>query len=51
MHFFTGAENKKVSLVRMGSTGIKPTTMEMALFELLKVASGEKFKQISNIVK
>jgi hypothetical protein len=35
----------------MGSAGISPTTTEMALFELLKVASGDKFKQISNIVK
>jgi len=44
-------ENKTVSLFRMGSAGISPTTTEMALFELLKVASGDKFKQISNIVK
>lgn len=44
-------ENKEVSLTRMNSTGISLTTMEMALFELLKVAQGEKFKQISNIVK
>ena len=44
-------ENKMVSLFKMGSTGISPTTMETALFELLKVASGDKFKQISNIVK
>lgn len=44
-------ENKMVSLFKMGAAGIGPTTMEIALFELLKVASGEKFKQISNIVK
>ena len=44
-------ENKMVSLFKMGSAGISPTTTEMALFELLKVASGERFKQISNIVK
>ena len=35
----------------MNASGIPPTTMEMALFELLKVASGDRFKQISNIVK
>jgi len=35
----------------MGAAGVSPTTMEMALFELLRVASGDKFKQISNIVK
>jgi nicotinamidase-related amidase len=44
-------ENKKVALLRMGAAGISPTTTEMALFELLKVAQGDKFKQISNIVK
>ena len=44
-------ENKIVSLFKLGSAGINPTTMETALFELLKVAGGDKFKQISNIVK
>jgi nicotinamidase-related amidase len=44
-------ENKLVSLFKMGAAGISPTTTEMALFELLKVAKGDKFKQISNIVK
>ncbi len=43
--------NKRVSLFKMGAARISPTTVEMALFELLKVASGDKFKQISNIVK
>jgi len=31
--------------------GILPTSTEMALFELLKIAKGDKFKQISAIVK
>jgi nicotinamidase-related amidase len=44
-------ENKMVSLFKMGSAGIPPTTMETALFELLKIASGDRFRQISNIVK
>ena len=44
-------ENRLVSLFKMGAAGIGPTTTEMALFELLKVARGDKFKQISNIVK
>jgi nicotinamidase-related amidase len=44
-------ENKLVALFRMGAAGISPTTTEMALFELLKVAKGDKFKQISAIVK
>jgi len=44
-------ENKLVSLFKMGAAGVSPTTLETALFELLRVASGDKFKQISNIVK
>ena len=44
-------ENKLVALFRMGAAGISPTTTEMALFELLKIAKGDKFKQISAIVK
>jgi nicotinamidase-related amidase len=44
-------ENKLVALFKMGAAGISPTTMEMALFELLKVAKGDMFKQISSIVK
>jgi len=43
--------NKEVCLTKMSQAGISPTTTEMALFELLKVAKGDKFKQISNIVK
>ena len=44
-------ENKMVSLFRMGSSGVSPTTTEMALFELLKEAKGDAFKEIRNIVK
>jgi nicotinamidase-related amidase len=44
-------ENKEVCLTKMTNAGISPTTTEMALFELLKIAKGDKFKQISNIVK
>jgi nicotinamidase-related amidase len=44
-------ENRLVALFKLGAAGVSPTTTEMALFELLKVAVGDKFKQISNIVK
>jgi nicotinamidase-related amidase len=44
-------ENKAVAMQKMGAAGILPTSAEMALFELLKVAQGDKFKQISSIVK
>ncbi len=43
--------NKAVALTKLGMLGIMPTTTEMALFELLKVAKGDKFKAISAIVK
>ncbi|MFC1902057.1 hydrolase [Chloroflexota bacterium] len=43
--------NKEVCLAQMSGAGISLTTTEMALFELLRVAQGDKFKQISNIVK
>lgn len=44
-------ENKQTALTKLGAAGISTTTVEMALFELLKVAQGDKFKQISGIVK
>jgi len=43
--------NKAAAISKMGMLGIMPSTTEMALFELLKVAKGDKFKQISAIVK
>jgi nicotinamidase-related amidase len=44
-------EDNMVALFKMGAAGISLTTMEMALFELLRVAKGDKFRQISGIVK
>lgn len=44
-------ENKMVSLSSLGAAGVAITTVEMALFELLRVGRGDKFKQISEIVK
>jgi nicotinamidase-related amidase len=44
-------ENRMVALFKMGSAGVSPTTVEMALFEMLKVGRGDAFKKISNIVK
>jgi nicotinamidase-related amidase len=45
------AENKAVTVTKLNGAGAALTTAEMALFELLKVAKGDKFKQISSIVK
>ena len=43
--------NKRLGLARMKDAGAKITGTEMALFEMLKVAQGDKFKQIIKIVK
>jgi nicotinamidase-related amidase len=43
--------NRMVSLFKMGGAGVSSTTVETALFELLKVGRGDTFKEISNIVK
>ena len=44
-------ENKEIGLQRMRDSGVSLTSVETALFELLKVAEGEQFKEILKIVK
>jgi nicotinamidase-related amidase len=44
-------ENRQLSFTMMQQAGVHLTGVEAALFELLKVAEGEKFKAISRIVK
>ncbi len=44
-------ENKDIGLQRMKDSGVSLTSVETALFELLKVAEGEQFKEILKIVK
>ena len=44
-------QNRDVGLKMMTQLGAKITSTEAALFELLKVAKGDKFKAISEIVK
>jgi nicotinamidase-related amidase len=44
-------ENKEIGLQKMKAFGISLTSVETALFELLKVAEGEQFKKIIKIVK
>ena len=41
----------KTAVNRIRDEGAKITSVEMALFEMLKVAEGEQFKQIIKIVK
>ena len=44
-------ENKEIGLRKMRDCGVSLTSVETALFELLKVAEGEQFKEILKIVK
>ena len=44
-------DNKVIGLERMKSMGVAVSSVEMILFELLKVAEGAKFKDIMKIVK
>jgi nicotinamidase-related amidase len=43
--------NKQIGLERMQEAGATLTSTEMALFELLRIAEGDKFRQITKIVK
>lgn len=43
--------NKNIAIQRLTQENISLTSVEMALFELVEVASGDRFKQISKIVK
>lgn len=45
------AENRQIGLQRMRAAGAALTSVEMALFELLRVAEGQRFKEIQAIVK
>lgn len=44
-------ENKLVGVEAMRDLGVKVTSVEMCLFEMLEVAEGDKFKKIIQIVK
>jgi len=44
-------ENRVLGIERMINEGAKPTSTEMALFELLKIAEDERFREISRLVK
>jgi len=44
-------ENREIGLQKMRDSGVSWTSVETALFELLKVAEGEQFREIIKIVK
>ena len=45
------AGNRQIGLEKMKDAGARITSVEAALFELLRAAEGDKFKQILQIVK
>ena len=45
------AENRTLGIERMKDEGAKITSTEMVLFELLKAARGDRFREISRLVK
>lgn len=45
------SQDKETAVRKMQSSGVIPSTMEMALFELLKDARHEQFKEIQNLIK
>lgn len=44
-------ENKEIGLQKMRDSGVGLTSVETSLFELLKVAEGDQFREIIKIVK
>jgi nicotinamidase-related amidase len=44
-------ENRNLALDKMKSEGVRLTSVEIALFELLRTAASPKFKELSKIVK
>lgn len=44
-------ENKEIGLQKMRDSGVCLTSVETALFEILKVAEGEQFREILKILK
>ena len=44
-------ENRQLGIDRIKKAGATLTSTEMALFELLKIAEGQQFREISKIVK
>ena len=44
-------ENRKIGLKSIERAGGRITSVEMALFEMLEIAEGDRFKQINRLVK
>ena len=44
-------ENKQIAINRLAAEGVKISSTEMALFELLRTADHPKFRQITKLIK
>ncbi|HID17180.1 TPA: isochorismatase family protein, partial [Candidatus Bathyarchaeota archaeon] len=44
-------EDRRIAFERMAQAGAKPSSVEMAIYELLKVAGTPQFKKILELVK
>lgn len=44
-------ENKQAALARLTQAGVIPSTLEMALFEMMRTADAPQFKAIQNLIK
>jgi nicotinamidase-related amidase len=44
-------ENKQIALARLSQAGAIPSTLEMALFEMMRTADSPQFKAIQKLVK
>ena len=44
-------ENKEIGLEKLKSKGVTMTSVEMALFELMEEAGGDKFKKVSKLIQ
>ena len=45
------AQDKQAGITKMQMSGVVPTSMEMALFELMRDSKHEQFKEIQNLIK
>lgn len=45
------AENKQIAIDKMSLLGAYPTSVEMALFELMKTSKHPRFREISQLIK
>ncbi|HLM59994.1 MAG TPA: hypothetical protein VK308_04270, partial [Pyrinomonadaceae bacterium] len=45
------SHDKQAALKKMQASGVVPSSVEMALFELMRDSKHEQFKEIQNLIK